>query len=837
MDKEILENTMEIEKSISIFDQTYNFISNNPWTLLIFASFVFILLIKFYQRQLALKRSSELIFLRILVPRMDTQQGRETERSVQEDFKVKIGKMDQLIASLHSIYNSKPSRFFLGQDYISLELMADHIDIEKGVEIQFYIACQKKYESLITQQVTGFYNDCNIERTTDYKLFKKGFKTTSTKFYLTEKDYYPIRTYPNLETDPLNGIVNTLGDLEIGEGAAVQLIIRPKGTWWSKKAYKKTRKMFQGKKYGSAASVIGDLGNIILHGPDQSNTPGYQSNESERLTQSQEELVKQIENNIGKPCFDTSIRIVTSAQTKHKADKLLQTIISSFRQFGNQNLNSLDYKNFFKFNVVKYFILRFLDKRKYRMILSSEEIASIYHIPNAIFNPSPLIKWLKFKSAPAPATLPNDGLLIGHNNFRGKNRDIRIAQEDRFRHLYIIGQTGMGKSVLQKTLIKQDLKLGNGVCVVDPHGDLIDEVLEWVPRERADDVILFDPSDTDRPLGLNLLEAKTADEKDFIALDAMNMMIGLYGNEIFGPRIQDYFRNGCLTLMDDDEEGGAITDIVRLFTDDAFQRYKVSKVKNPIVKSFWVNQMAKTGEREKSEMIPYFAAKFGSFITNSTMRNIVGQVKSAFDFSEAMNSKKIILAKLSKGLIGDINANLLGMIFVNKIQVAAMRRQALPKEQRIPFFLYVDEFQNFVTDAFESILSEARKYRLGLIIAHQYIGQLIKDGKDEKIKNAVFGNVGTMLNFKIGATDAEYMAKEMAPVFNESDLINLEGFNTCIKLNVNNIISRPFSMNTLKDFENGDKEAAEAYKQLSRLKYGRDVTFVDKEIRMRIGAN
>ncbi len=269
---------------------------------------------------------------------------------------------------------------------------------------------------------------------------------------------------------------------------------------------------------------------------------------------------------------------------------------------------------------------------------------------------------------------------------------------------------------------------------------------------------------------------------------------------------------------------------------------KVAKVQNPIVKSFWVNQMAQTGAREKQEMIPYFAAKFGAFITNTLMRNIIGQTKSAFRFDDVMNSNKILLVKLAKGLVGDINANLLGMIFVNKIQVAAMRRQRMDKEKRVPYYLYVDEFQNFVTNSFESILSEARKYRLGLIITHQYIDQLIKDGKDEKVKNAVFGNVGTMMNFKIGAKDAEYMAKEMAPVFSENDLINLESFNSCIKLSINNMISKPFSLKTLRyweetPLEKPDKKLAEALIQLSRLKYGRDAEFVNREIIRRIGAS
>ena len=341
-------------------------------------------------------------------------------------------------------------------------------------------------------------------------------------------------------------------------------------------------------------------------------------------------------------------------------------------------------------------------------------------------------------------------------------------------------------------------------------------------------------------MGLNLLEGSTPEEQELVSMDAMNIMIKLFGEEIFGPRIQDYFRNGCLTLMSD-PEGGAITDIVRLFTDDDYQRYKVEKVKNPIVKSFWENQMAKTGAREKQEMIPYLAAKFGQFVTNTMMRNIIGQAKSAFDFFKIMQEGKILLMNLSKGETGELNSKLLGLIVVSKLQMAALRRQRVDKKDRRDFFLYIDEFQNYVTDSIEVILSEARKYRLGLNMAHQYLAQLEDKGgglnkKGNSLKEAVFGNVGSILSYKIGAHDAEYMAKEMAPVFSDQDLINLDKFKAVMKLSIDTQPSRPFSITPVNPYlEEGDKSAAEAYKQLSRLKYGRDREFVDREILRRIG--
>ncbi|MDD5469639.1 MAG: type IV secretion system DNA-binding domain-containing protein, partial [Candidatus Peribacteraceae bacterium] len=569
----------------------------------------------------------------------------------------------------------------------------------------------------------------------------------------------------------------------------------------------------------------------------------------ERVSQMAEEYSKAVDEKASSPGFLCTIRVLTSADTRGRADALLETVLASFNQFNSVRGNSFRIARLLnRHHTIRDFILR-NPRRTIRhaltspkMLLGCGEIASFFHLPSIKYNKVETIKWQKSKIAPAPKGVPEEGLYLGINTHRGEKRKIFMKNEDRFRHFYIIGQTGTGKSSILQIMARQDFHNGKGLCVVDPHGSLIEDLMPYIPRERADDVIYFNPADLERPMGLNLLEGKTPEEKDLIALDAMNMMVKMFGNEVFGPRIQDYFRNGCLTLMDDEEEGGAITDLVKLFTDDEWQKYKVARVKNPIVRSFWEKQMAMTGQREKQEMIPYFAAKFGQFYTNTLMRNIVGQTKSAFDIADCMGQGKIILMNLSKGLIGDINSQLLGMIVVSKIQVAAMRRQRQGKEERKDFFLYIDEFQNFVTDSIESILSEARKYRLGLVLAHQYIDQLEKEDKlsgGVSLKGAVFGNIGTMMMYKIGPQDAEVCAKEMAPVFSEQDLVNLESFKGAIKLSIDGQPSRPFSIDVPKPWLETsypkDEQAAEAYKQLSRLTYGRQREFVDREIMRRIG--
>lgn len=774
-------------------------------------------------------RAKEMQYYLVSIPRKVTQKDRE--EATEKDFKEVVGAFEQLLSGLHATQKKGMNGFLKDQDYFGFEISVKNFSYtNEGEIIEFYAICDPKYLELMEKQITSYYQDATIEPAPDHTIFLENSVAKGTNIRPLKEYFFPIKTYKDLDTDPLNNLTNALSNVAVDSGASIQILIQPVAQNWTHLSHKKAKNL-QG--IGGPVSTNPVINAITgLVDAFKKKDP----NQAQNITAVQQDQVKAVDEKARKMGFKTTIRVVASAPEEAQAEAQLLSVLSSFGQFQDQMLNGFqtEYKQKYANAPVQAYNSLNITQNNKPFILNTEEIASIFHFPNAIYNRTPTIGWQYFKTAPAPQTIPTEGLKLGYNVYRGQHRNIFMSEKDRFRHLYIIGQTGMGKSVLQKTLAKQDIANGNGICVVDPHGDLIDDILEWIPPERTDDVVIFDPSDTARPMGLNLLEAKNDDEKDFIALDAMNMMIGLFGNEIFGPRLQDYFRNGCLTLMDDEEEGGALTDIVRLFTDDEWQQYKVSKVKNPIVKSFWDKQMAATGAREKEEIIPFLASKFGAFVTNTTMRNIVGQTHSSFDFADIMDNKKILLVKLAKGLIGDINANLLGMIFVNKIQVAAMRRASMESGKRVPFFLYVDEFQNFVTDAFESILSEARKYKLGLTIAHQYIGQLVKDN-DEKIKNAVFGNVGTMLSFKIGATDAEYMEKEMSPVFSQGDLINLRGFNSVIKLNVNNVISPAFSMNTVKDFDEGNKLAGKAMVALSRLRYGRDRQFVSQEIIERLG--
>ncbi|MBN2096644.1 type IV secretion system DNA-binding domain-containing protein [Candidatus Peregrinibacteria bacterium] len=802
-----------------------------------------------------LERSLNMIFLRVSVPIRDSKEDRERESeqfSSGKSFKEVNDVMTHLFEALHSVYESDWINKLTGQDFFSCEYV-----ILDGL-LRFFVVVPRNLKSLFEKQVTAFYPDVFIEQTEDYNIFREGYKSSGMYIRLQKPNMYPIRTYQFLGSDPFNNIANALSKVETDEGVAIQLMLRPMPDGWQEKGRKKAEDLFQGKKKKTflqklnVFAWIGTLFRLLIQGAEHEKfTENLDTDKmSTRTTPLMDEQVKLMETKNVKVGFETVIRLVASAKTGYRARQLVAEVKDAFAQYNAPNNNSFTKTKYFpRKALIKGFILRDIKKDWLQrlmhpgpMVLCSEEVSSVFHFPNIKYNRSPVIKWQEFKIAPAPSNLPAEGLFLGNNVYRGDTRPVYVKRDDRRRHFYIIGKSGTGKTTILKTMLKQDLQEKEGCCLIDPHGDFAEGILAHIPRSRADDVILFNPGDLERPMGLNILEAYTKEQKEFMAQEALSIFIKLFGEEIMGPRLQHYFRNGCLTLMDDDDEGATLIDLPRLFTDDSWQRYKVNKIKNPVVKSFWEKEMAATGAREKQEMIPYFSAKFGPFVTNAQIRNIIGQTKSGFDFRKVMDDGRILLCNLSKGKLGDLNAQLLGMVMVSKLQMAAMSRVDVDEETRKDFYLYVDEFQNFVTESFASILSEARKFRLSLIMAHQYISQITKmsgGGKgtheDTSIRDAVFGNVGSMMCFKIGAQDAEYMAKEFSPVFSEQDLINIANYQAYLKLNIDNATSRGFSMSTVYDPSKGDAEAAEAYRQLSRLKFARERDFVEREIYRRVG--
>ncbi len=522
------------------------------------------------------KRSMSMIFLRVMLPKKEGKDEKESEGEqfgTSKDFKKNSGIMAQLMEALYAIISPKLVDKIMGQDLFSFEYAV----LDK--RIYFYVVIPYYLQEVVEKQITAFYPDAQIESVEDYNIFKPGSKQAACMMKFSNKFFYPLKTFERQGDDPINNILNALSKFEEDEGAAVQLVLRPKDDGWQSKGRKKAEDIFQGGKKRGFLSFfnplrwLGTLIDILFRGPTAENLKDNMdlAKGSTRTTPLTDETVKAIEEKNTKSGFDACIRLVTSARTQHRAQQALDVLQTAMCICNAPHLNSLSYTRYHSTRgIIRQFIYRSLRRTLMQilgfnyMILCGEEIASLFHFPAAKYNNIPGVAWQRYKIARAPDDLPKPdatSIHLGYNLYRGERKDIHLLEQDRFRHLYLIGQTGTGKSVFMESLIKQDIQKGRGLCVVDPHGDLVDACLTWVPRERADDVIVFDPSDLERPMGLNMLEADNPEEKDFIALEAMNMMIGLFGNEIFGPRIQDYFRNGCLTLMDD-PDGGALTDIV-----------------------------------------------------------------------------------------------------------------------------------------------------------------------------------------------------------------------------------------------------------------------------------
>jgi len=804
--------------------------------LIIFTSLVSIyilslLIIKVIRRKYDYKRTLNLTFLKITLPKKDSDFDEKKETT--KDFKEMIGLMEQLYSSLKAIHSRKILKKILWQDLLSFEY------ISHDNEILFYVVVPKNYKYLIEKQINWFYTDAIIEETTEVNIFKNRKYFESTYINTKKELFFPIKTYQKLESDPINNITNAFSKLEDDESASIQILLKPVNDNWQWESAKASNRIIKWKSTWFTLNPVKLLIWLIdAFSTSEDDKSAWWDDNTSALTQ---ERAKTVDEKWDKTGFETIIRVVATWNNKTMVETELTNIVSAFTQFSHPDFNKFTstlHHN--KKKLIKNYIYRYFRKPFYlkKMILNTEELASIFHFPHIKYNSTPEIKWQNFKIVKAPNNIPKEWILLGHNIHRWVKKEIRIKTEDRFRHFYVIWQTGTWKSSIMQVMARQDFNNWEWVCIVDPHGDLARDLLPFIPRERADDVIVFDPSDTDRPMWLNLLEAETDDEKELVAMDALNIMIKLFGNEIFWPRIQDYFRNAVLTLMDY-PQGWAITDVVRLFTDVDFQKDRVRHVKNPIVKNWWEKTYASMWDREKAEIIPYFAAKFGQFTTNKMMRNIIGQVKSSFDILDIMQNKKILIVNLSKGRLWDLNSKLLGMMLVSKIQMAAMRRDNIPKEERADFYLYIDEFQNYVTDSIESILSEARKYRLSLNIAHQYLWQLEQSDALTKsslnLKQAIFGNVWSVMSYKIWPEDWEFMSKYYAPTFSEQDLVNMDKFKASMKLAVDNQPTTPFSIIPVNPYlEKWEDKLAKAFTELSRLKYWRDKEFVTKEIEYRI---
>ncbi len=756
------------------------------------------------QRQETLADINSMICLSIAVPReMEAKDG-----EAPKDFKALLSPMEQLYSSLTTIIHQRNfvDWLFSTPAHVSFEITA--VD---GV-ISFLIVCPKRIRDIVERQVHSYFPHAEISVTKPPKIFRSGSKAVAGAVLEQAKSFVlPIRTYQYLETDPLSAVTNALTKLQENEAATIQMIIRPTNERWRQHTHMASHDVLNNRSHLVNRGKVGRAVGLLMTNTQQ----GGDGKEKIHLSGQQEELIKALQEKGAKVGFESIIRILTAAPEQSRADDNLRVMISAFSQFHAPALNSFKYKNLPIGRLARDYLLRLFGNAP-KMILNSEELASLFHLPTRVIE-TPGVKWQMSRSLPPPADLPSEGVVIGATKYRGSEKLVHLKEDDRRRHVFMIGKTGVGKTTLFEGMIEQDMFNGKGLCFVDPLGDAIEQLIKKVPTERAKDVVLFDAADTASPLGLNLLEFHRPEEKDFLIQEVIEIFYKLFDPQrtgIVGPQWEHWARNAALTVMSQ-PGGGTLIDLPRLFTDDAFRARAVSTVTDPVVKAFWQEQLAKTADFHKSEMYNYFISKFGRFMTNELMRNIIGQKQSSFDFRQLMDDGKILFVNLAKGKIGEINSNLLGLILVSKLQVAAFSRADIPEDERRDFYLYVDEFQNFTTDSFATILAEARKYRLNLNVTNQYFAQLT-----ERIRDAVIGNVGTLISYRIGAEDAEFLSHELPGVTAE-DLTNLDRFQAYVKLLVDLAPTKPFSLTGLKSPNAGSAEMAQWIKQASRTKYGR----------------
>ncbi len=726
----------------------------------------------------------------------DINVGSRDERDVIDEQLSQAQVMYSILAS--TISKGFKSRVF-GQRHFTFEIIA------KDGLIKYYTVAPAVLTETIKQAVISAYPTARLEEIETENIFSEIGKiggVTGGELTLKKDFIYPINTYEdkqNARRDATQAVLNAMSGTKQGEGLALQILLRPIDNSWVKRAKNEVEKIREGKSNNSGKFATGlahftqDAMNILWKPPSESAKEREQQEHTNPLTDFQQSEIAAIESKARFPAFETSIRLIASSTVKERSEAIVGGLVAAFAQFDSPQLNGFQYTVAHDpKKLATDYIFRFFAQDNTKTVLNSMELASIFHLPSQNVIPTSQVERQATKQVDAPAKLAKEGLFLGTNEFRGEKKKIFLTSEDRARHMYILGQTGMGKSVFLENLAHQDMKEGRGFAFLDPHGDAIEALLKRIPKDRIDDVILFDPTDIEHPVGMNMFEYDTPDQKDFIVQEGINILQSLFdpnNQGFFGPRGQQMFRNAALLLMAD-PDGATFIDVPQCFTDPEFVKSKLKYVTDKALFDYWTKEFpASQKSNEAGEVVAWFNSKWGPFISNTMMRNVLGQVKSSFNIREMMDNKKIFLVNLSKGGLGEVNSNLLGMILVMKFQTAAMSRQDIPENQREEFCLFVDEFQNFATESFESILSEARKYRLNLIVANQFMTQL-----SEKIREALLGNVGTIICGRIGITDAELMAKAFAPKFTAEDLTKTPNLEAICKEMIYGVPSSPFTL-------------------------------------------
>lgn len=737
----------------------------------------------------------------------------------------------ELVSSMEQFYSGMTGveRPFAGEPrYYTLELAVP----TDSPQLRFYASVPNSRRDLFEKSVLAVFPNAVIKvQPNDYNVFAQDGYSYASSARLVAPSPLSLSTYDDFESDPMTGLLTSFSKIQAeGEGAAVQFVIKPVDDSYQRRYRRIVKALRKGENQHYAFQISENFFSEMFRELRWM----FRRPKGEQDHFVDEAAIKSVEQKLESPAMEVNIRILTSSRDERHATQILDELEATFNTYESTTGNRLHFKRP-KGSALRRLMRNFswrLFSYEEKMPLSMKEVTTMYHFPPKGVKGTPHLAQSRFTQAAAPLELPHDGVTLGTNTYRGQETKIQLSPADRLRHLYVIGQTGTGKTSFMKTLIAQDIAAGNGVCFIDPHGNDILDVLSYVPPERYEDVIYFDPAELSRPFGLNLLEydKRFPEQKTFIVNELLAIFKRLYGDvpESMGPAFEQYFRNSTMLVMEDPESGSTMMDIARVLSNSEFRNRKLARSNNPVVNQFWTEIATRAeGEASLANIVPYITNKFDDFTANDFMRPIIGQQQSSFNFRELMDKKKILLVNLSKGRLGERNANLLGLIIVGKLFMAALSRADNPRGDFPPFYLYIDEFQNITTDSIPGILSEARKYKLSLTIAHQFLKQV-----DEKIRDAVFGNVGSMAVFRVGEEDGEFFAKQFAPVFSSLDFVNIENYNAYIRMLAGGVPQRPFNMKSLPPIA-GNMAQIDDLRELSYLTYGRDRAEVEATIRAR----
>lgn len=839
----------------------------------------------FYQTKKT-KDWNNTVFIEVAVPKDTAEQVQKEKANQQSGDKEMIGSGEQLFTIIAEYAKPNFTTWFRGGPRFSFEIVS--ID----GEIRFWVVTTEEIASVLERQITAVYSKANVTRVKEFNFFKPNTVAYAQELELNRRFELPFKTYNMMNDDPLNSLTNALGGISKDESAAIQLILTPINDTWQQKPRELATKINQGQNpedflfptvdyFSMVSKFFGFFGVIIatlFKKKEDDKNPLEQEKKDRRtmdisgryegiqLTEQQREVVKKLEEKASKPGFVFTLRVVAASSNESRARQIVEGITPTFQIFDIRPFNWFKKAKTDTAKALVNFLLRAGNLPKHKIlftedrrdIINTEEACSLWHVPNYLIT-TPNIKWLLSRRPPIPLEIPGPGenrVYIGTATSRGQSKDCYLKIEDRYRHIYSLGGSGSGKTVQMMNIMLQDIEMGNGICFVDPHGEGVDDILRRIPEHRMEDVILFSPAITDKPLGLNMLETDPLKptQKTLVIDTLFTIWDKLYDlKKTGGPMFESYMKNSMRLVMSHPQSGNTLMEISKVLTDEDFRSFKLALCEEPEVVDFWEKEATKAGgEASLENMVPYITSKLAPFVTNDFIKPMIAQSKSAINWRVAMDNKKIILVSLAKGLIGENSAYLVGMVIIGGLLMAGMGRsdglkynedgsttEIIP-DQRSPFFVYIDEMQNFLFDAIPKALEEIRKYKVGFYLAHQFIKQVVVQG-DERIKDSIMANCATKCIYRCGADDAKYLEAEFAPL-TVSDIANPEARTYNAILLVDGQRTTPFNIsatfNNFYEMIAGDKiyEAEEKRKKIIAMtkdKYGVDRDKIEKMIRDR----